>query len=70
MFMQIIVKLFFDEIVYPEEYKPKKAEAPQQTPVISIADEILKLKKLLDDGVLTKEEFETQKKKILEKNGN
>jgi hypothetical protein len=30
-----------------------------------IADEILKLKNLMDQGVLTKEEFEAQKKKLL-----
>ncbi len=41
------------------------------TPVVtvnqptSVADEIAKLKKLYDDGVLTKEEFEAQKKKLL-----
>lgn len=28
----------------------------------SIADELIKLKSLMDSGVLTKEEFETQKK--------
>lgn len=33
----------------------------------SKADEIAKLKKLLDSGTLTAEEFETEKKKILEK---
>ncbi|WP_346320782.1 SHOCT domain-containing protein [Chitinophaga sp. YIM B06452] len=33
----------------------------------SVADEIRKLKALLDEGVLTKEEFEAQKKKLLEK---
>jgi len=34
----------------------------------STADELAKLKKLMDDGVLTKEEFDAQKKKLLEKN--
>ena len=33
---------------------------------VSKADELSKLKKLMDDGVLTKEEFEAEKKKILE----
>ena len=33
---------------------------------ISVADEIAKLKKLYDDGVLTKEEYEAQKKKLLD----
>jgi len=33
---------------------------------ISLADEIAKLKKLLDDGILTQEEFDAQKKRLLE----
>lgn len=32
-----------------------------------VADELIKLKQLMDQGVLTKEEFEEQKKKLLEK---
>ena len=32
----------------------------------SKAEELLKLKKLLDEGILTKEEFESEKKKILD----
>ncbi|WP_430813990.1 SHOCT domain-containing protein [Carboxylicivirga sp. RSCT41] len=32
----------------------------------SVADELLKLKDLLDQGIITQEEFDTQKKKILE----
>jgi hypothetical protein len=34
---------------------------------ISVADELAKLKKLYDDGTLTKDEYETQKKKLLDK---
>jgi len=59
------------ELNVPDEFKPK----PKTTPVvvevkqqISVADELTKLKKLYDDGVLTKEEYEDQKKKLLEKN--
>ncbi len=36
---------------------------PLQGP--SVADEILKLKKLMDEGIITSEEFEAQKKKLL-----
>ena len=32
---------------------------------ISIAEELMKLKMLLDDGTLTQEEFDVQKKKLL-----
>ena len=59
------------ELLVPEEFKPKPkvpttvVEVKQQ---VSVADELIKLKKLLDDGVLTKEEYEVQKKKLLEKN--
>jgi hypothetical protein len=34
---------------------------------VSIADELLKLKSLLDDGILTLEEFDAQKSKLLNK---
>jgi len=36
-----------------------------QRPITSVADELLKLKQLLDAGVLTPSEFETQKAKVL-----
>lgn len=36
-----------------------------QTPGLSVADELIKLKKLLDEGVLTQEEFDNEKKHIL-----
>lgn len=61
----------FGELIIPEEFKIKSKTTTSviemQQP-ISIADELTKLKKLFDDGVLTKEEFELQKKKLLEKN--
>jgi hypothetical protein len=59
------------EIIVPDEFKPKPktsatvVEIKQQ---MSVADELTKLKKLRDDGVLTNEEYEAQKKKLLEKN--
>jgi hypothetical protein len=53
------------EIVVPSEFRPK---APTNGQQISVADELMKLKKLYEDSVLTKDEYETQKKKLLEKN--
>jgi len=54
------------EVTCPDcESLNKKAPATTQTP--SIADELTKLKKLKDDGVLTEEEFQQQKRKLLEK---
>ena len=38
---------------------------PQSLPVQSVADEISKLKALLDDGILTQEEFDHKKKSLL-----
>jgi hypothetical protein len=57
------------EIVLPEQYTTKAAKPSSGAPV-SLADELAKLKKLLDDGILTKEEFDAQKKKLLEKKDN
>jgi hypothetical protein len=52
----------FEELEIPDRYKKKETA----TNATSRADELTKLKKLLDDGVLTKEEFEAEKKKLLE----
>lgn len=43
-----------------------EAQSEEQTKAVSIADEIQKLKKLLDDGILTQEEFSQQKSKLLQ----
>jgi|GEM_PF-1151590 len=59
------------ELVVPDEFKPKSKAAPVVVEVkqqFSVADELTKLKKLFDDAVLTSEEYEIQKKKLLEKN--
>lgn len=52
------------EIQVPEKYQPAPANSVLVVPV-SVADELRKLKSLLDDGLLSKEEYETQRKKIL-----
>jgi hypothetical protein len=54
------------EIVVPDKYKSKAATSSTQP--VSVADELTKLKKLYDDSVITKEEFEAQKKKLLDGN--
>jgi len=48
-------------------FNPKRNDNPSPAPVqsVSAADEIVKYKKLLDDGVITKDEFETKKKQLL-----
>lgn len=45
--------------------KPTEVETPKAAANISAADELIKLKGLLDSGVLSQEEFEQQKKRIL-----
>jgi hypothetical protein len=56
------------EIVVPDEFKPKqKSMIVEVKQNISVADELIKLKKLKDDGVITEEEFQAQKKKLLAK---
>ncbi len=45
----------------PSDIKPDKTTNPH----LGVADELLKLKELLDKGVLTHEEFAEMKKKIL-----
>lgn len=43
----------------------KRKESQTDVKTQSIADELLKLKKLLDDGVISKDEFEAAKRKLL-----
>ncbi|WP_420150346.1 SHOCT domain-containing protein [Spirosoma sp.] len=51
------------EILPPVQFQQAYAQPPQQA--FSVADELIKLKRLMDDGVLSKEEFDAQKKKLL-----
>ena len=56
------------ELSVPDEFKPKaKSTVIEVKQQISVADELIKLKKLKDDGILNQEEYDTQKKKLLEK---
>lgn len=56
--------LFIDDAIEACEVKPcNDANAP--APAVSVADELLKFKKLLDSGVITQTEFDNQKKKLL-----
>ncbi len=45
--------------------KPAEVEKSKVAPVASTTDELIKLKSLLDSGVLTHEEFDEQKKRVL-----
>jgi len=47
-------------------HKPTPKPVVVETQPTSVADELRKLKELADDGVITAEEFEAQKRKLLE----
>lgn len=57
-----------NELIAPDAYAKKTATpaAAAAAPATSKADELKKWKDLLDAGAITKEEYEAQKKKILE----
>jgi hypothetical protein len=58
--------VFIDDAIEACEIKPcKTADSTVPTTAGSVADEIKKLKGLLDSGAITKEEYEAQKKKLL-----
>ncbi len=50
-----------------ENAASEQAAAEQSITSNLVADELVKLKKLLDDGVITREEFDAQKEKLLNK---
>ncbi|MEE6186938.1 SHOCT domain-containing protein [Niabella digestorum] len=66
-----ILKYDFDKNLFAaiKKVTPSSSANPQTTSSqnYSKADELSKLKKLLDEGVLTQEEFEAEKKKLLNK---
>jgi hypothetical protein len=55
--------LFIDDAILACEVLPCAQQGTKQS--ASVADELLKLKKLLDSGALTQAEFNAQKKKLL-----
>ena len=56
------------ELLIPDEFKPKvKTPTLQVVQPVSIADELIKLKKLKDDGELSQAEYEKLRKKLLDK---
>jgi len=58
--------VWIEEAIAACEVTPCSASnATTSVPTASVADELLKLKKLLDAGALTQDEFNAQKKKLL-----
>ncbi|MBD2705507.1 SHOCT domain-containing protein [Spirosoma sp. BT702] len=64
--IEIIPAIEFGEVtaINDEPVGPVKQESKPAT-TASVADELLKLKQLLDAGAITKDEYESQKKKLL-----
>jgi len=59
-------KIFGESLeVKPSVKKPEENKPATVAPNISAADELLKLKQLLDAGLISREEFDSQKKKLL-----
>jgi hypothetical protein len=56
--------VFIDDAIGACEVKPCAADSPKQQ-TGSVADEIKKLKSLLDAGAITQSEYDKQKKKLL-----
>ena len=44
---------------------PAQAQVPMPTQKTSVVDEIQKFKELLDDGIITQQEFEDKKRQLL-----
>jgi hypothetical protein len=63
---EYLKKNFGDKYKKPEEVKFAE-EKGSDNGAISIADELRKLKELLDEGIFSNEEFEEEKKKLLGK---
>lgn len=57
-------------LVEPEQPSEVAAQAPQAATPLSIADELAKFAKLRSDGIITDDEFEQQKAKLLGLSGN
>ncbi len=58
---------FFNKYFKEKLTQPEKMVTNENTNMLNVADELLKLKKLLDANLLTPEEFENEKQKILSK---
>lgn len=57
--------MFIDDAIAACEVKPCAVADDKPASVSSVADELLKLKKLLDAGAITQAEYDKQKKKLL-----
>lgn len=57
--------IWIDEAVAACEVTPCADSKTTASPRFSVADELLKLKKLLDSGAITQAEYDAQKKKLL-----
>lgn len=57
--------IWIEEAIASCEVTPCSDQKSNTSPRFSVADELLKLKKLLDSGAITQAEYDAQKKKLL-----
>jgi hypothetical protein len=57
--------IWIDQAIASCEVTPCNDQKAGTSPQFSVADELLKLKKLLDSGAITQAEYDAQKKKLL-----
>lgn len=62
-----IIEVIIDKMERVEKDKIQNLSQPQKNSPISVADEIIKLSKLKEDGIISSEEFDQFKKNILSK---
>jgi hypothetical protein len=55
-------------VAYFQEMKPDSVSTSQNSSISSKADDLVKLKGLLDKGIITQAEYDQEKKKILDRN--
>ena len=60
------LSMYVDDAISACEVTPCKQAGVASAPVASVADEIKKLKQLMDSGAINKEEYEARKKKLLD----
>ena len=53
-----------NEVQYTKSEMPKPV-SPETNSIVNKSEDLMKIKELLDSGILTEEEFNNEKKKIL-----
>jgi len=65
MHVAVEIKNAIENIKTIQKETSSASAAPKEKDMYDVADEIRELKDLLDDGILTQEEFDAKKKQLL-----